>query len=503
MVVPTDGYGAMTTAGYLQPGQSLLQRLPDRLFGPLASPNRHQYWMLLSSLHERRFGPDAPIPPSLGFPCREITLDIEEDLLAQEAWQTEDGESPDTPIGIRAIGVFNRLRDCGWLRVDRHGVREMVTMPPTVTHFMTRLVEFAHSGPVFVAGKVRSIEANLQLIVHQNADGDTLQEAAAQARNLLEHVRNTGTNVRDLMASLGADMTTAQYVKRFFTDFIERVFIGDYRELRTREHPLSRRGEIIRTVELLHANQAHRDRLIGWYETKRAPGDTRRAEILFERDIQRLLEITRIDEYLDRLDEEIRRANKRALAFLDYRLRSLRPVDRLVGQAIESVLQGSREGGIAVTEVAPFAPGELMSATRLAQPRKEIIRPEASMLRSQVLSIEQEARARLQLRARDARTVTPPKLAEFVRGQLDENGQQKSDQLAIESIQDIRAMQTLSAVSMAMSSPSRTLRLGAMTVARGFLVHRDGELEKSGPWLSLVPFRLELRRRENPNNGVK
>lgn len=76
-----------------------------------------------------------------------------------------------------------------------------------------------------------------------------------------------------------------------------------------------------------------------------------------------------------------------------------------------------------MTEVAPFAPGELMSATRLAQPRKEIIRPEASMLRSQVLSIEQEARARLQLRARDARTVTPPKLAEFVRGQLDENGQ--------------------------------------------------------------------------------
>jgi len=86
---------------------------------------------------------------------------------------------------------------------------------------------------------VRSIEANLQLIVEQNADGDTLQEAASQTRNLLEHVRNTGTNIRDLMASFSVEMTTAHYVQRFFIDYIERVFIGDYRELRSaREHPL-------------------------------------------------------------------------------------------------------------------------------------------------------------------------------------------------------------------------------------------------------------------------
>ncbi len=62
-------------------------------------------------------------------------------------------------------------------------------------------MEFAETGPVFVVGKVRSIEANMQLIVKLNADGDTLQEAASQTRNLLEHVRNTGTNIRDLMAS--------------------------------------------------------------------------------------------------------------------------------------------------------------------------------------------------------------------------------------------------------------------------------------------------------------
>ena len=155
-------------------GEALFERLPERLFAPLASPNRHRYWKLLCQLYERRFGPDAPLPPSFGFPTREITRDIEEELQAQDEWELESGERLETPVGIRAIEIFNRLRDSGWMRVDRHGVRDMVSMAPAVAQFMSRLVEFAETGPVFVAGKVRSIEANLQLIVKQNADGDTV-----------------------------------------------------------------------------------------------------------------------------------------------------------------------------------------------------------------------------------------------------------------------------------------------------------------------------------------
>lgn len=45
----------------------LFTRLPDRLFAPLASPNRFQYWSLLCVLHAKRFGPEAPLPPSTGF----------------------------------------------------------------------------------------------------------------------------------------------------------------------------------------------------------------------------------------------------------------------------------------------------------------------------------------------------------------------------------------------------------------------------------------------------
>jgi hypothetical protein len=60
---------------------ALFQRIPDRLFGPLASQNRHGYWALLCHLHRSRFGPDAPLPPSYGFLQRDITQTVRDDRV--------------------------------------------------------------------------------------------------------------------------------------------------------------------------------------------------------------------------------------------------------------------------------------------------------------------------------------------------------------------------------------------------------------------------------------
>ena len=469
--------------------RELFGRIPSRLFAPLAAPNRQQHWHLLCALYERRFGPDAPFPPSHGFHWREIARDIEDELAALDArWAATNEEPPLTPLVIRANEVFHLLKEAGWLRVEMRGVKQMVTMPPVVAHFMGLLVEFAHTGPVFVAGKVRSIEANLRLIVRDNAEGDTLQEAASQTRSLLEHVRNTGNSVRELMLSMDPSIPTATYVRTYFDRFIQRVFIGDYGELRTREHPISRKQEIIQTVEHIHTSSELRERLVAWYNAKRANGDQRRAELLFERDIQRLMDLRRIDEYLDRLDEEVRRANKQALVFLDFRLRAMRPLDHLVKHAIAGVLAGA-------AEAAPFAPGDLLGTDRLAEPKRAIPRPPPSELRTAVVSIEEQARARLMLRARDVRAVTAPKLTAFVLANLRGGDRVQSDQLDVSGIADVRAIQALSAIGLAMSSESRSLKLDAMTLARGYTVEKT-EGEREGDWVSHPPFVVRARKKQ-------
>lgn len=466
----------------------LFERLPDKLFAPLASANRYRYWGLLCRLHEKRFGPDSPLPPSQGFTVREITQDIEDELSLQDIWEEEEGYSPETPINIRAIQVFHRFEEAGWFRLEKFGVEKRVAMRPTVSQFLTVLVSFAETGPVFLSGKIRSIDLNIQQVIEGKADGDTLSETAEQARNLLEHVRNTGTNIRDIMEALRAEMTTADYVRRFFNDYIEQVFIGDYRELRTREHPLSRRPQILRTVEELAAAETHRSRLIAWYESKRCAGDRNKAERMFEKDIRRLLELSRIDEYLDRLDDEIRRANRRALAYLDYRLRSLRPIDHLIKQAIAAALAGQHP---ALGD--PFPPGDMISSDRLAEPRKLTERPPPSSLRRIAPSDEQVARAHIMLRARDARAMTSPKLAEFVLNRLAGFQQMDSTALALSSIADVRAYQSLAGLALAMSSDSRRLQLSAATMAKGFRVKLADTHEPEGSLITGRSFTIERR----------
>jgi len=467
----------------------LFERLPDRLFAPLSSANRHRYWSLLCYLHEKRFGPDAPLPPSKGFSVREIVEDIEDKLHLQDIWETEEGCTPETPINIRANQVFKRLEEAGWFRLEKFGVEKRVSMRPTVNQFLVVLVSFAETGPIFLSGKIRSIDLNIQQVIEGKAEGDTLSETAEQARHLLEHVRNTGTNIRDIMEALSAETTTATYVRRFFSDYIEQVFIGDYRELRTKEHPLSRRQQIIRAVEEVSSSDAHRERLITWYETKRCTGDRRKAEMLFEKDIHRLLELNRIDEYLDRLDEEIRRANRRALTYLDYRLRSLRPVDHLVKLAIATALEGK------LPELSdPFPPGDMISGERLAAPRKTIERAPPSSLRRERPSEAQIARSRLMLRAREARSITPPKLAEFVSGRLACADQVSSDKLALTTIADVRAYQALAGLGLAMSSGSRRLQLSATAMVKGFRVSLAETTEPEGAPIAGRSFTIERRK---------
>lgn len=467
----------------------LFERLPDRLFAPLASTNRHRYWALLCRLHEKRFGPDAPLPPSQGFATRDIVEDIEDELLTQDMWETEDGCSPETPINIRALQVLYRFEEAGWFRLEKFGVEKRITMRPTVNQFLTFLVSFAETGPVFLSGKIRSIDLNTQQVIDGKADGDTLSETAEQARNLLEHVRNTGTHIRDIMEALARETTTANYVRRFFSDYIEQVFIGDYRELRTKEHPLSRRHQIIRAVEELSSSDAHRTRLINWYEAKRCSGDRNKAISLFEKDIHRLFELNRIDEYLDRLDDEIRRANRRALAYLDYRLRSLRPVDHLVKRAIAAALAGELP---ALGD--PFPAGDTISGDRLAEPRRSIDRAPPSSLRRTRPSDAQIARARIMLRAREARSVTAPKLAEFVVGRLAGAEQVSSDQLDVSTVSDVRAYQALASLGLAMGSDSRRLQLSAKTLAKGFRVRLMDSTESESTHISGRQFTIERRK---------
>ncbi len=466
----------------------LFERLPDRLFRPLAAENRFQYWTLLCAMHTRRFGPDAPLAPSDGFTHREITRDLEEILYALD-WAVDDEEDPSTPLGVRANNLLQQLVDWGWLREDRRGLEKRITMAPTVSQFLSELVRFAETGPVFVAGKIRSIELNVMAVAN-GAGGDSLAEAAESARNLIEHIRNTGLNVRDVMSALTPDLATGEYVRRFFSDYIESIFIGDYRELRTREHPLARRLQILDVLERVVCAGEIYERLTVWYQKNMAGGDRVRAVRILERNLDRIRELSRIDEYLERLDDEIRRANKQAAAVLDYRVRALRPVDVAVDAAIASILR------LDCDVTVPFGSGPMLCSAAMAEPRKRTARAPVDSLRQDTPTEEDIARMRLAMRVREARQMTPAHMALFLVTQLGSRTAIASHELRIERVAELVAKQALVGASLAMTSRSDKLIRDARMLTRSHELQLDThELEPEDTALRGHVFHIAKRKR--------
>lgn len=477
-------------------GAKLFERIPDRLFSPLASSNRHQYWSLLCYLYRRRFGPDAPLPPSRGFAPRDLLQDVEDHIRYAPDWHPEEGEDPGLSVDQRASNYFRRLVQVGWFRTEKHGLAQTISMSPSVSQMLTLLIDYADKDPVFVSGKIHSIDALISKVLKGEGGGDLFREAAEQCRNLLIYIRTTGTNVRDLMTSIATQETTAEYARRFFRDYVVNMFIGDYKELRTQEHPLSKRPQILKAVEKLSTIPEHRIRLMDWYTSRLAEGDRVKATAAFDRDLRRLEELNRVEEYLERLDDEVRSANKCALIVLQYRLQTVRPIDDLLRQAIDGLLASGQEGGFqGAVDTWPqvFAPDALMSAARLAQPRKEVQRLAPSPLRKAVLSEHARAVGNLVRRAQERRRITPAKLRAYAKSALGEHEKVNSQDLSVDSIENLRAYQSFNSLATALKSKIATSGMQARKQIPGLDVVCDEDGSSDHPFLIAQSFEIRLR----------
>ncbi|MCO8310829.1 Wadjet anti-phage system protein JetA family protein [Pseudomonas mandelii] len=410
----------------------LFERLPKDLFRPLAATNNLRYWDLLCRLMIEMWG-DGGRSPGEEAPKTTVIRAIESFLVADDPW--EDVESP---ITIRAHGIFNFFCESGWLSQRRRGVIDHVTVRPVVAQFFTVLTEFAHHKPEFLGGKVRSIFLNLREVSAGKAP-ELYPEAARQAKQCMAHIINTSCRVQDLMDVLVTKTTASEFVRGFFEEYIEKVFIADYSDFRTNNHPLQYRSDIVSLTLQFQHDANLRQSLITWYTEKQADGDLLRAEALYERDTRLLLRLRDVEEHLHRLDEEIRVAHQRAMAFFEYKLRSPGNFDKLIDQAI-SAAKVLEEGHIALPGIAGIYHA---SEFGLAKPRTPLREHVSTTVAEIVPTIEELAKEALRQRMNADRNVTPLKLAQYVARHLGDQSAIRSDELNIDSILDLCCYQRL------------------------------------------------------------
>lgn len=412
----------------------LFERLPPELFRPLAASNSRRYWNLLCRLIDEMWG-DGGRSPGEETPRSVVVRKIETLLAADDPW--DDGL--ETPIAIRAHEIVRILSESGWLSQRRRGVAEMITVRPVIAQFYTVLCEFARHEPEFLGSKVRSIYFNLRAVEKGEAGGDQYAEAAKQAKQCMAHIANTGCRVQDLMDELMKRTSAREFVRGFFEEYVEKVFIADYSELRTKDHPLQHRSQIIAIALQLQHDEAQRNALIGWYQEKKVGGDRARAEYLYERDTRLLMRLKDVDEQLQRLDEEIRDANQRAIAFIEYKMRAPKQLDKLLARALQATGHLD-EGHVALPAASGLRhAGEAL----LAKPRTAARPSVATEVEKRPPTLQELALEQLRKRMADNRLVNTVKLAHYVVRHLGKRAEITSDELTIASINDLCCYQRL------------------------------------------------------------
>lgn len=415
--------------------QGLFDRLPQGLFAPLASPNQISYWNLLLRLFDRYFGPDASPPEGDGFVRRSITLEIERFIQEDPNWITEEGsEGPETPLSIRSNYIFNRLIDAGWLREDRLGVRWFIVMPTPVQKFLELLRQFAEEGPQLIGGKVQMIYNQLQqAALNPEKEFGGFHEAALQARQLISILSAITMRVREAMHLLSKQDSTASYVRSFFDNYIGQLYIRDYHDLRTENHPLRHRWDIIKIAHLLRDDPAKRRLMIDNYQVAFRCATRQEAEDRFEKDVLRLLMFSEIDTYLDRLNTSVDRATSRAIDYLQYKLRTQTNLDRLLSHAINRIKDP--ESGAQISS-GLLLPGALIADTCLPPSVRRNTPPQRTVMQKKVMTIEQRATIRLRRAMKMSREVTIEQIRKYLAAHLDGKGIIDSDALPIATIHD-------------------------------------------------------------------
>ena len=411
----------------------LFERLPAGLFAPFASPNHRRYWDLLLRLYDQFFGPDAAPPEGEGFLQRSVTLEIERYIIDVSDWAQEGDEEPNTPLNVQANIVYRRLVGSGWLREDRIGVKNYVTMPTTVQKFLEILRQFAEEGPQIIGGKVQLIHNQLeQVLADPTKQASGFHEAALQARQLITILSATTMRVREAIELLSSQETTAGFVRAFFDDYIGQLYIRDYHELRTDNHPLRNRWRIVQAALELRDDPAKRTAMVAYYQTAFRCQNREEAEGRFEKDVSRFLMFKDIDAHLDRLNASVERATSRALAYLHYKLRTQDKLDRLLTVSIRHL----KESGPGTHTAMGVLPGPLLSEARLRPAHKKSGPIARSGISKPRMTIEQRAQIALKRAMKINREVSPLHVAEYLEKHLGGKPSILSDDLTINGIHD-------------------------------------------------------------------
>lgn len=489
---------------------NLFDRVPEHIFRPLgAHEHARRNWSLLNHLYNDFFAPEADPPEGEGWTQKRVVASIERFLVRWDDDHETNAEERGTPVNIRAHDALSSFLDSGWLSIDRVGFTQFVIMRPTVQNLFELLKTFAEQGPEFIGGRVQSVRNNLlQVQADPEKNAAVFQVAAKECSTLLRMLNTTRMRVREASEYLRTQESTHLFLEKFFGDYISSLYIGDYSDLFSRNHPLASRWDIVDLASRITEEPESREQLRRWYRKNLRCRSTEEADALIESDTARVLALREVDRLLARLKDAVTRANDQALGYLEYKVRSQGNFDMKTDQVINAVVRAadSRPNDKNLALPTGWSQGRLLSEDALKMPNKKPRKRRGAVIQKRQLSPEARARRLVRQIMKGNREVSEARIIQYIDRHVDPGGILESSSMEVDSINDLCILAAFSRLGLIADRTERNARAGIVRPTLFKELNRHIEIELTGErfeneYIEAPVVRIRRRKDGSTNNA--
>jgi hypothetical protein len=331
---------------------SLFDKVPERIFRPLAAINRRFYADLLLHLYEHTFAAIGDTPRRVDVlaeigdfldrhtsehgPLGDEDTEIEQTRQRAAEREAETSGARD----VRRYLIFQYLVESGWLIEMRDRFRRMVDLSPEGRLLLREIQKIVQGDTRSYGGAVLNVLGSLdQAVSAPDERSEAIRNAWSFSRDFSHHLRSLAAQMRRVEEHVLAQPDLRTLFAAFFDEFVAKMLITDFKTLKTRNNPFRFRHRILERVGDIDGDPLLMARLADAYVRENRAADRDGAEKAIRDELQDIYRLfDNIDRHLDIIGDTQMRIERKIHTIVRY-------MDRHDGGAVERVTRAIRALG--------------------------------------------------------------------------------------------------------------------------------------------------------------
>lgn len=237
---------------------SLFKVLPDRIFAPLAGPNKHLFEQCLLAIYARFY------EVTLNTPSREEVIETIDGIIGDlpDLFIVEDEFTPKHDSNGKSAGwsrarrAAKYLEDTGWLETSKSGYFVQMEFSPVALPLIKALSEIEYASSKGLEGVMQTLQVIFEKMMNgQEAYTAALTDCVRLLKDVHISMRATRTKMNSIREEVFKGKNHEERFRILMDTYVAQVLHYDISKLMSESHPYRFKRQILGVIEKLMADR--------------------------------------------------------------------------------------------------------------------------------------------------------------------------------------------------------------------------------------------------------